>query len=201
MKKRLLALNILTTLFAFVTIGLISPFGEQNNNEQESVVEETRENIEDEETTSQQLVGLEQEQTTELPTEEETITYPDLYADFTQEEIYMIQRVVETETYTADIDSKMNIASVVFNRLNHPNNKYGDDIIAIITAPNQFAYWRTEISETTIEAIERVYKYGDTTGGCIAYRSDEHPQYWYSWELQFVDSVNHGFYAEIKEGE
>ena len=54
MKKRLLALNILTTLFAFVTIGLISPFGEQNNNKQESVVEETRENIEDEETTSQQ---------------------------------------------------------------------------------------------------------------------------------------------------
>ena len=211
--KRLLSLSI---LIVFITLILMSIFPLQLNKDENSPdINHTSEEVEEtkntEEVLEEETTPLEEESISKdepaietstshisQTTQEETttITYPDLYSDFTKEEIYMIQRVVETETYTADINSKMNVASVVFNRLNHPNNKYGDDIVAIITAPNQFAYWRTEISDTTIEAIERVYKYGDTTNGCMAYRSDEYPQNWYSWELQFVDDVGHGFYKE-----
>lgn len=128
-----------------------------------------------------------------------TITYPNLYEDFTQEEIYMIQRCVETEAYDAPVKNKTHIASVIFNRLNSKGYKYGENVIDVITDINQFAYFRTVITESTIQAVENAYKYGDTTGGCIGFRSDAHPQYWcvskfYTWELQFIDEIGHGFY-------
>lgn len=202
MKKRIFAMGILSF---YMIVSLVSPFLGQSIHQNQDITEEIK-NIEEETTselkqdiTIQHFVGL--GQTTE---EETTVVYPNLYADFTQEEIYMIQRCVETETYTADVISKMNVASVIFNRLNHPDNKYGDNVVEIITAPNQFAYWRTEISKETVQAIENVYKYGDTTNGCIAYRSDNPPEYWspspyHTWVRQFIDAVGHGFYKEITE--
>lgn len=209
MKKKIFALAILS----FMAILSVMPFLGQNvrkekNEKMATEIKEKTELIVSKKPNFYCFIGFPQELLMESEKNKQetvedtsTIIYPDLYTDFTEEEIYLIQRVVETETYTADIESKMNIVSVVFNRFNHPNKKYGKDIIDIITSPNQFAYWRTEISETTIQAVENVYKYGDTTGGCIAYRSDKHPQYWYGWELQFIDSVGHGFYKEVTEGE
>ena len=130
---------------------------------------------------------------------QEIVESTSLYTEFTKEEIYMIQRCVETETHGADIHSKKNVVSVILNRLNHPDKLYGNDVITIITAKNQFAYWRTEIYPETIQAIEEVYKYGDTTNGCVAFRSGYIPEKWYTyndkyWELQFIDDVGHGFY-------
>ena len=202
MKKKIFALAILS----FMAILSVMPFLGQNvrkekNEKMATEIKEKTELIVSKKPNFYCFIGFPQELLMESEKNKQetvedtsTIIYPDLYTDFTEEEIYLIQRVVETETYTADIESKMNIVSVVFNRFNHPNKKYGKDIIDIITTPNQFAYWRTEISETTIQAVENVYKYGDTTGGCIAYRSDKHPQYWYGWEYQFTDKVGHHFY-------
>jgi len=210
-KARLLSLSILTV---FITLILISIFPLKLNKDEnfstdiEYTSEEIKETVSEEESISKEETTIEtsmsqMNQTTQEPQEEETsqneYIYPDIYTDFTQEEIYMIQRCVETEVHSGDVISKMNVASVIFNRLNHPDKKYGDDVIAIITAPNQFAYWRTEITDTTIEAVENAYKYGDTTNGCIAYRSDNKPEKWYTWkdnywELQFIDEVGHGFY-------
>ena len=42
-----------------------------------------------------------------------------IYDVFSPDEIYLMQRCVETETFQRDFNSKCNVASVIFNRLNH----------------------------------------------------------------------------------
>ena len=118
-----------------------------------------------------------------------------IYDYFTKEEIYLIQRVVETECYDQDFMSKCNVASVVFNRI-EIGGEFGNTIEEVITKENQFAYWRKDITESTILAVEYAFQIEDTTGGCIAFRSDEKPDEWYGWEYAFTDSVGHNFYKE-----
>ena len=118
-----------------------------------------------------------------------------IYDYFTEEEIYLIQRVVETECYDQDFMSKCNAASVVMNRI-EIGGEFGDTIEEVITKENQFAYWRKDITESTILAVEYAFQIEDTTGGCIAFRSDEKPDEWYGWEYAFTDSVGHNFYKE-----
>lgn len=121
-----------------------------------------------------------------------------IYDYFTKEEIYLIQRVVETECYDQDFMSKCNAASVVMNRI-EIGGEFGDTIEEVITKENQFAYWRKDITESTILAVEYAFQIEDTTGGCIAFRSDEKPDEWYGWEYAFTDSVGHNFYKEREE--
>ena len=117
-----------------------------------------------------------------------------IYDYFTDNEIYLIQRVVETETYDQDFISKCNVASVIINRFE--SGKYGDSIESIITAPNQFSYWRKDITENTILAVEYAFQIEDTTNGCIAFRSDNNPNEWYSWHYVYTDKAGHHFYME-----
>ena len=117
-----------------------------------------------------------------------------IYDYFTDNEIYLIQRVVETETYDQDFISKCNVASVIINRFE--SGKYGDSIESIITAPNQFSYWRKDITENTILAVEYAFQIEDTTNGCIAFRSDDNPNAWYSWHYVYTDKAGHHFYME-----
>lgn len=117
-----------------------------------------------------------------------------IYDYFTDDEIYLIQRVVETETYDQDFISKCNVASVIINRFE--SGKYGDSIESIITAPNQFSYWRKDITENTILAVEYAFQIEDTTNGCIAFRSDDNPNAWYSWHYVYTDKAGHHFYME-----
>lgn len=117
-----------------------------------------------------------------------------IYDDFTEKELEVMFRCVETEVYEADFDSKINVASVIFNRYRH--DRFPDDMMTIITSPRQFAYYRTEITETSILALEYAYLIGDTTGGCIAFRSDIAPEKWYDWTYQFTDKAGHNFYID-----
>ena len=121
-----------------------------------------------------------------------------IYDYFTKEEIYLIQRVVETECYDQDFMSKCNVASVVFNRI-EIGGEFGNTIEEVITKENQFAYWRKDITESTILAVEYAFQIEDTTGGCIAFRSDEKPDEWYGWEYAFIDDAGHHFYREKEE--
>lgn len=121
-----------------------------------------------------------------------------IYDYFTEEEIYLIQRVVETECYDQDFMSKCNAASVVMNRI-EIGGEFGDTIEEVITKENQFAYWRKDITESTILAVEYAFQIEDTTGGCIAFRSDEKPDEWYGWEYAFIDDAGHHFYREKEE--
>lgn len=125
------------------------------------------------------------------------IDFPEsIYNNLTDEEIYLIQRVVETECYQAGFNAKVNVASVVFNRINHKDRKYGNSIYKVITSPRQFAYHRKKISEDTITAVEYAYEIGDTTGGCVGFRSDKKPNKWGKWKYVFSDNAIHHFYSE-----
>ena len=115
-----------------------------------------------------------------------------IYNHFTNEQIKMMQKCIETETFEADFDSKVNVACVILNRVEH--DLYPTDPIEIITEKNQFAYGRNIISEDTILALEYAFMIEDTTNGCIAFRSDSSPDTWNGWTKQFTDESGHTFY-------
>lgn len=121
-----------------------------------------------------------------------------IYDYLTDEEIYLIQRTVETECYDQDFMSKCNVASVVMNRI-EIGGEFGSTIKEVITKENQFAYWRKDITESTILAVEYAYQIEDTTDGCIAFRSDDAPDEWYGWEYTFTDQCDHHFYKRKEE--
>ena len=111
---------------------------------------------------------------------------------YTEEELTLIFKTVETECYDADFISKCNVASVIFNRIE--SGDFGDTIGEVITSPNQFAYGREYITKSTILSVMYVYEMGDTTDGCVAFRSDQCPMKWRNWEYAFTDEAGHNFY-------
>lgn len=117
-----------------------------------------------------------------------------IYDKYTDEEIILIQRAVETECYDQDFESKCNVASVIFNRIN--SGEYGGTIKEVITKPNQFAYGREIISEDTMLAVEYCFMIEDTTNGCVAFRSDKKLMVWRDWIYVFEDLAGHYFYKE-----
>ena len=115
-----------------------------------------------------------------------------IYDYFTDEQIVMMQKCVETETYQCSFEAKINVACVILNRVEH--DEYPTDPVEIITSKNQFAYSRNNITEDTILALEYAFMIEDTTDGCIAFRSDCSPDTWYNWTKQFTDECGHTFY-------
>lgn len=115
-----------------------------------------------------------------------------IYDVFSTTQISYMERCIETEVYQAPFDSKCNVASVILNRVY--GSSWSNDSIVIITSKNQFAYFRKDITESTILALEYAYQIGDTTNGCVAFRSGNKPNSWIGLNLQFIDEVGHGFY-------
>lgn len=115
-----------------------------------------------------------------------------IYDYFTDEQIVMMQKCVETETYQCSFEAKVNVACVILNRVEH--DEYPTDPVEIITSKNQFAYSRNNITEDTILALEYAFMIEDTTNGCIAFRSDCSPDTWCGWTKQFTDDSGHTFY-------
>ena len=159
-------------------------------NAQTHTQEETTTELETEteEVTTEETTEVEEVETTEEVTTEPT---PSIYSVFTPEEIYMIQRCVETETYQQDLDSKVNVACVIFNR--YENGRFGKTITGIITAYRQFAYHRTEISESTIKAVEIAWE-GDTTNGALYFHSNPKTDTFNGASYLFTDNCGHHFY-------
>ena len=122
---------------------------------------------------------------------------PTIYDRYTEEEIRLIQKTVETECYDQSFESKANVASVIFNRIK--DGRFGKTVKEIITAKNQFAYGREKITESTVLAVEYAFQIEDTTNGCIAFRSDISPEMWRKWEYSFTDDAGHSFYREKEE--
>ena len=115
-----------------------------------------------------------------------------VYDYFTDEQITMMQKCIETETYQCPFDAKVNVACVILNRVEH--EQFPTDPIEIITGKNQFAYSRGDITEDTKLALEYAFSIEDTTNGCIAFRSDCSPNAWNGWTKQFTDESGHTFY-------
>lgn len=115
-----------------------------------------------------------------------------IYDCFTEEEINLICRVVETETFECDFDSKVNVANVVFNRLEH--GEFGKTIKEVVTTKKQFAYGRKNISEDTILAVEYAFMMEDTTNGALFFHSNKKTSTFCGNEFIFQDEAGHNFY-------
>lgn len=116
---------------------------------------------------------------------------------FTEDEIQLMLQVIETETYQATFIQKVNVANVLINRWSL--GCFGGDMTEIITAPNQFTYDRTEISNDTINALNFAFEIRDTTNGSVAFRSDKNAPHTSNFELEMYDGI-HWFY-KFKEDE
>lgn len=114
------------------------------------------------------------------------------YDVFTEREITMILKCIETETHEASFDCKVNVANVILNRVE--SDQFPTDPVELITQKNQFAYGRDNISDSTVYALLYAYMIEDTTNGCIAFRSDCSPNEWNGWTKQFTDESGHTFY-------
>ncbi len=114
-------------------------------------------------------------------------TYSGSYSDI---DIYYLQRVAETETRGADMMSKTHVVSVVLNRC----KLYGQSPYNIIIAPNQFAYGRTSISQSSIDAVNYVLEHGDTARGALFFHSGAYTSTFCKHSYIFTDDVGHHFY-------
>lgn len=120
-------------------------------------------------------------------TEFEKVTY--LYSD---SDLGYMYRCVETEVYGASFEAKCNVASVIINRVN--NSRFADTITGVVTSPNQFAYFRTSISDTTKEAVKYVLENGDTTSGALFFHSNSKSNTFNGASYIFTDDAGHHFY-------
>jgi len=119
-----------------------------------------------------------------------------VYDYFTDDEIYLIQRVVETECFDGDFDSKCHVANVILNRIEDPDQRFGSTVEKVVTSENQFAYGRKIISDSTKLAVEYAFEIVDTTNGCIGFHSNKKTKTFNKWNYAFTDQIGHHFYRE-----
>ena len=116
-----------------------------------------------------------------------------IYDYYTNKELELLFRVVQSEVgdeYT--FEQKANIASIIFNRIEHEDfpNKMLD-----ILSKDQFQpirderYNDVEVSNETILACEYSFMFGDTTNGCLFFDSNGKLKY----EFVYSDCA-HNFY-------
>ena len=123
-------------------------------------------------------------------TPKELIQKNTIYELFTEEEIQLLFRVVETETHGADYESKKNVASVIFNRYEQYNKSLKD----IITSPNQFGYNKKFITDSTVKACEDALNDRGNVSKALFFRSDKCPNTWLGRPFIYSDSATHYFY-------
>lgn len=116
-----------------------------------------------------------------------------IYDYFSENELDLLFRVVQAEIGDKySFTQKVNVASVIFNRLNH--EKFPNTISDILI-PSQFAtisdgrYKKVEVSEATILACEYAFEIADTTDGCLFFDSNNKLKY----EFIYNDGA-HNFY-------
>ena len=123
----------------------------------------------------------------------EWIDPPETIFDYyTEDEVRLICRVVETETYQCDFDSKVNIANVVLNRIE--SGEFGETVEEVITTESQFAYDREVITEDTILAVMFAFEFEDTTNGALYFHSTKQTHTFCGKSYIFSDDAVHHFY-------
>ena len=213
----LLSVFVCMLLFSSIALNIITIVETKQKNEQAEIVEEQSTPVEEviiEEPiiievppTREQLMFEDFEALTKIEDKKDWYLaykgfledYPEfdrgssLYDRYTDEEIYMMQRVIETEVYGCDFDAKANVASVILNRIEGDNN-FPNDAITVCTAPGQFVYSRKQISEDTKLALEYAAEIEDTTNGALYFNSMAPMDSWNGRTRIFTDHVGHSFY-------
>lgn len=114
----------------------------------------------------------------------------------TEEEIadipWVVYEVVECEVHGGDKESKMHVAHVIRNRVN--SDLFPNDYYSVCTSPNQFCT-RSDVEQSTIDAVNEAMSIGDTTGGALFFHSMEYMDSWGGYEYIFTDNVGHHFYG------
>lgn len=121
-----------------------------------------------------------------------------IYDYFSEEELDLLFRVVQAEVGDEySFEQKCNVASVIFNRLEH--EKFENELLEILTE-DQFEtirngrYKNVTVSEDTILACEYAFQIEDTTNGCLFFDSNNTLKY----EFVFNDMA-HNFYKLRKD--
>lgn len=115
-----------------------------------------------------------------------------IYDVFSDEELLYLERMVETENYTAPFECKINVANVAFNRLE--SNLFPNNLKSVIKQKNQFSYSRKTISEDTILACEYAYSFKDTTDGSLYFHSKNESATFLGAKYVMSDDSGHHFY-------
>lgn len=117
-----------------------------------------------------------------------------IYDYFTEEELDLLFHVVQAEVGDEySFDQKVNVAEVIFNRLEH--ERFPDTLIEVLTA-DQFqtisdgSYQNVDVSEDTIFACEYAFQIGTDTEKCLFFDSND------TLDYKFVFNDNaHSFYT------
>lgn len=144
-----------------------------------------------------------EEVTTEEITTEKVTTEEEIAEEYTLTEVtnteaqntdvpWVVYEVVECEVHGGDKESKMHVAHVIRNRVNSdlfPNNYYD-----VCTSPYQFGM-RSDVEESTIDAVNEAMATGDTTGGALFFHSMGYSDSFNGYGYIFTDNVGHHFYG------
>lgn len=115
-----------------------------------------------------------------------------IYDVFTEEDLEYLFRMVETECYGGDFDSKSHVASVAFSRLS--SDRFPDTLTKVITKPNQFTYFRKNISDETILACEYAFMIGTEADGCLFFKAGKKTEKFNGANWVMQDLIGHHFY-------
>lgn len=114
----------------------------------------------------------------------------------TEEEIadipWVVYEVVECEVHDGDKESKMHVAHVIRNRVN--SDLFPNDYYSVCTSPNQFCT-RSDVEQSTIDAVNEAMATGDTTGGALFFHSMGYSDSFNGYGYIFTDNVGHHFYG------
>lgn len=119
-------------------------------------------------------------------------TADSIYDVFSEEDIYYLQRMVETETRDCCFISKVYTAEVGFAR--YYQNEGELSLTTIITSPSQFTYWRTDISQDTIWAVEYAYQHATEAQNALFFKKG-YSASWYGCDHLFECPSGHDFYG------
>ena len=111
---------------------------------------------------------------------------------WSEQDLTYMYRCVQSEAGDADFDGRTHVASVIMNRVHDPN--FGDTPYKVITAKNQFVYWRTNIDQMTIDAVHYVLENGDTAQGALFFHCMSYREYFCGHKHIFTDAYGHHFY-------
>lgn len=123
----------------------------------------------------------------------ETLT--DVYSE---EECEILYRIVEAEATGQTVESKQNVANVIFNRV--VDDDFPDSIKDVVFEKRQFSpiqdlrYYNVSITKDTKKACKKAYEEKDTTDGALYF--DIGVKSWASKNKTylFTDDAGHRFY-------
>lgn len=148
-----------------------------------------------EEPTTEEVIT--EEVSEETTTETEQIKTEEIMIEEVSEEVsvdipWVVYEVVECEVHGGDKESKMHVAHVIRNRV--WSNLFPDDYYTVCTSPNQFCR-RSDVEQSTIDAVNEAMRIDDTTGGALFFHSMDWMSSWGGYAYIFTDNVGHHFYG------